>query len=50
MSQNVRRFAGCVSQGRTLKEALTNIGEAMELSLETRAAYKIATRVAAGSF
>ncbi len=32
---------GCVSQGRTLKEALKNIREAIELSLETRAAYKI---------
>ena len=35
---------GCVSQGRTLKEALKNIREAIELSLETRAAHKIASR------
>lgn len=35
---------GCVSQGRTLKEALKNIREAIELSLETRAAHKIAPR------
>ena len=35
---------GCVSQGRTLKEALKNIREAIELSLETRAANKIGTR------
>ena len=32
---------GCVSQGRTLKEALKNIQEAIELSLETRRAHKI---------
>ncbi len=35
---------GCVSQGHTLKEALKNIREAIELSLETRAANKIGTR------
>lgn len=35
---------GCVSQGRTLQEALKNIREAIELSLETRAAHKIGTR------
>lgn len=29
---------GCVSQGKTLKEALKNIREAIEGSLETRAA------------
>jgi predicted RNase H-like HicB family nuclease len=27
---------GCLSQGRTREEALTNIREAIELSLETR--------------
>ena len=35
---------GCVSQGRTLKEALKNIREAIELSLETRAIHKIVAR------
>jgi predicted RNase H-like HicB family nuclease len=35
---------GCVSQGRTLDEALKNIREAIELSLETRAAHKIGSR------
>jgi predicted RNase H-like HicB family nuclease len=29
---------GCVSQGRTHEEALRNIGEAIQLSLETRRA------------
>lgn len=35
---------GCVSQGRTLQAALKNIREAIEGSLETRAAHKIGTR------
>lgn len=34
---------GCVSQGRTLKEALKNIREAIEGSLETRTVHKIGT-------
>jgi predicted RNase H-like HicB family nuclease len=29
---------GCVSQGRTKQEALRNIGEAIQVSLETRRA------------
>lgn len=32
---------GCVSQGRTVDEALTNIREAIEASLETRRANKL---------
>jgi predicted RNase H-like HicB family nuclease len=33
---------GCLSQGRTEAEALVNIGEAIEASLETRRKYGIA--------
>ena len=36
---------GCVSQGRTIDEALANIREAIELSLETRQAEGIATAI-----
>jgi predicted RNase H-like HicB family nuclease len=36
---------GCVSQGRTVDEALANIREAIELSLETREAEGIATAI-----
>ena len=36
---------GCVSQGRTVEEALANIREAIELSLETRRAEGIATAI-----
>ena len=36
---------GCVSQGRTMDEALGNIREAIELSLETRRAEGIATAI-----
>lgn len=36
---------GCVSQGRTVEEALANIREAIELSLETRRAEGIATEI-----
>jgi len=34
---------GCLSQGRTREEALANIREAIELSLETRQVEGIAT-------
>jgi predicted RNase H-like HicB family nuclease len=36
---------GCLSQGRTIEEALVNIREAIELSLETRQAEGIATAI-----
>jgi predicted RNase H-like HicB family nuclease len=36
---------GCLSQGRTIDEALANIREAIELSLETRRAEGIATAI-----
>jgi predicted RNase H-like HicB family nuclease len=36
---------GCVSQGKTLEEALANIREAIELSLATRRELGIATQV-----
>ena len=36
---------GCVSQGRTEDEALANIREAIELSLETRQTEGIATEI-----
>ena len=36
---------GCVSQGRTVEEALANIREAIELNLETRRAEGIATAI-----
>ena len=36
---------GCLSQGRTIDEALANIREAIELSLETRQAEGIATAI-----
>lgn len=32
---------GCMTQGRTKEEALSNIKEAIELSLETRKAYDL---------
>ncbi|MBW8049820.1 MAG: type II toxin-antitoxin system HicB family antitoxin [Cytophagales bacterium] len=32
---------GCVSQGKTKKEALKNIKEAIELSIETRKAHNL---------
>ncbi|WP_424667587.1 type II toxin-antitoxin system HicB family antitoxin [Candidatus Binatus sp.] len=35
---------GCLSQGRTEAEAVANIREAIEASLETRRAFGIATR------
>lgn len=38
---------GCVSQGRTVHDAPTNIREAIELSLETRRAQGIATEIEA---
>ena len=36
---------GCLSQGRTEKEALANIREAIEASLETRREYGIPTQI-----
>ena len=36
---------GCASQGRTIDEALANIREAIELSLETRQAEGISTAI-----
>ncbi len=36
---------GCVSQGRTTEEALANIREAIELSLETRQQLGLATEI-----
>jgi len=36
---------GCVSQGRTREEALTNIQEAIALSLETRHAQGLPTSI-----
>jgi predicted RNase H-like HicB family nuclease len=36
---------GCVSQGRTVDEALRNVREAIELSLETRRAHGMRTQV-----
>jgi predicted RNase H-like HicB family nuclease len=36
---------GCLSQGRTMDEALANIREAIELSLETRQAEGIITAI-----
>ena len=36
---------GCLSQGRTMDEALANIREAIELSLETRQAEGITTAI-----
>lgn len=36
---------GCVSQGRTEAEALSNIREAIELSLETRGREGIPTQI-----
>ncbi len=36
---------GCVSQGRTTEEALANIREAIELSLETRQQQGLATEI-----
>jgi predicted RNase H-like HicB family nuclease len=36
---------GCLSQGRTEVEALANIREAIEASLETRRQYGLATQV-----
>jgi predicted RNase H-like HicB family nuclease len=38
ITAEVPNLAGCVSQGRTRAEALTNIEEAISLWLETRAA------------
>jgi predicted RNase H-like HicB family nuclease len=36
---------GCLSQGRTVEEALANIREAIELSLETRGELGIKTDI-----
>jgi len=36
---------GCLSQGRTQAEAIANIREAIEASLETRRQYGISTQV-----
>jgi len=36
---------GCVSQGRTAEEALANIREAIELSLETRQQQGLVTEI-----
>ena len=36
---------GCVSQGRTTEEALANIREAIELSLETRQQQGLVTEI-----
>ncbi|MBI3759382.1 MAG: type II toxin-antitoxin system HicB family antitoxin [Deltaproteobacteria bacterium] len=36
---------GCLSQGRTTDEALANICEAIEVSLETRQAENISTEI-----
>ena len=36
---------GCVSQGRTKEEALTNVREAITLSLETRQAQGLPTSI-----
>jgi predicted RNase H-like HicB family nuclease len=36
---------GCVSQGRTIDEALANIREAIELSLETRRELGMTTEI-----
>ena len=36
---------GCVSQGRTTEEALANISEAIELSLETRQQQGLVTEI-----
>lgn len=36
---------GCVSQGRTVEEALANIREAIELSLETRKELGLSTDI-----
>jgi predicted RNase H-like HicB family nuclease len=39
ITAEVPTLAGCVSQGRTRAEALTNIEEAISLWLETKAAH-----------
>ncbi len=36
---------GCVSQGRTVEDALNNVREAIELSLETRRAHGLPTQI-----
>jgi predicted RNase H-like HicB family nuclease len=36
---------GCVSQGRTVDEALRNVREAIELSLETRRGHGMHTQI-----